>query len=109
MGDSQPSYICITHPSVTYDLRTDPFWKDAQLYAGATKIFNGEEGMIHGVRFIKSDRARIANGGNLTAQTTLSSNYAAGVNHMSVASASGLTPIWRKRLSARICSPSAVT
>jgi|SRR5579884_864250 len=90
MGDAQPSYICITHPSVTYDLRTDPFWKDAQLYAGATKIFNGEEGMIHGVRFIKSDRARIANGGNLTAQTTLSTNYAAGVNQVVVASATGL-------------------
>lgn len=90
MGGQQPSYICITHPSVTYDLRSDPYWKDAQLYAGATRIFNGEEGMIHGVRFIKSDRARIANGGNLTAQTTLTTNYAAGVNAMVVASTTGL-------------------
>lgn len=85
MGGQQPSYICITHPSVTYDLRSDPYWKDAQLYSGATRIFNGEEGMIHGVRFIKSDRARIANGGNLTnsgSQQQLSTNYAAGVNQI---------------------------
>lgn len=90
MGGQQPSYMCITHPSVTYDLRSDPFWKDAQLYQGATRIMNGEEGMIHGVRFIKSDRARIANGGNITTQTTLSASYAAGVNSVVVASATGL-------------------
>lgn len=93
MGGQQPSYICITHPAVTYDLRNDPFWKDAQLYAGATRIFNGEEGMIHGVRFIKSDRARIANGGNVKVVTThigqsaLQASYAAGVNQITVADA----------------------
>lgn len=90
IGGQQPSYVCITHPSVTYDLRADPYWKDAMLYAGSTAIFTGEEGMIHGVRFIKSDRARIANGGPYTAQTTLTANYAAGVNSMVVASATGL-------------------
>ena len=90
MGGQQPSYMCITHPSVTYDLRSDPFWKDAQLYSGATRIMNGEEGMIHGVRFIKSDRARIANGGNYGAQTTLTASYAAGVNSVVVSSATGL-------------------
>ncbi len=89
MGGQQPSYVCITHPSVTYDLRSDPYWKDAQLYSGATRIFNGEEGMIHGVRFIKSDRARVANGGNLTtsgSQQTLSANVAAGVNSVVLSS-----------------------
>lgn len=90
IGGQQPSYVCITHPSVTYDLRNDPYWKDAMLYAGATSIFTGEEGMIHGVRFIKSDRARIANGGALHSQTTLSANIAAGVNAITVASATGL-------------------
>lgn len=90
ISGQQPSYICITHPSVVYDLRADPYWKDAQLYAGATQIFNGEEGMIHGVRFIKSDRARIANGGNLTAQTTLTSAFAVGANSVTVTSVTGL-------------------
>lgn len=92
LGGQQPSYVCITHPSVTYDLRNDPYWKDAMLYAGATSIFTGEEGMIHGVRFIKSDRARIANGGLLTAQTsqtTLSANVPAGTNTITVASVAG--------------------
>lgn len=91
LGSQQPSYVCLTHPSVTYDLRSDPYWKDAQLYAGATEIFNGEEGMIHGVRFVKSDRARIANGGNVTKQTTLSNSYAVGVNSVVVADATVYT------------------
>jgi N4-gp56 family major capsid protein len=94
LGGQQPSYVCITHPSVTYDLRSDPYWKDAMLYAGSTAIFTGEEGMIHGVRFIKSDRARIANGGLLaaqTAQTTLSANIPAGTNSITVAAATGLS------------------
>jgi N4-gp56 family major capsid protein len=90
MGGQDPSYLCLTHPSVTYDLRADPYWKDAQLYAGATKLFNGEEGMIHGVRFIKSDRARLANGGNYIFQTTLSAAYGQQVNQVTVADASGL-------------------
>ncbi|MFL5623976.1 MAG: N4-gp56 family major capsid protein [Ktedonobacteraceae bacterium] len=96
MEGQEPSYVCITHPSVTYDLRSDPYWKDAQLYSGATRIFNGEEGMIHGVRFIKSDRARVANGGNLVVaagdggqQALLSPGLAAGSNSCQVASVTG--------------------
>lgn len=91
MGGQQPSYICLTHPSVTYDLRSDPYWKDAQLYSGSVRIFNGEEGMIHGTRFIKSDRARVPNGGNLTAQSALQATYAAGVNAIVVADVTGFT------------------
>jgi N4-gp56 family major capsid protein len=91
MSGQEPSYLCLTHPSVTYDLRADPYWKDAQLYAGATKLFNGEEGMIHGVRFIKSDRARIANGGNYIYQTTLTAAYGQGVNQVVVTNASGFS------------------
>jgi len=90
MAGQDPSYLCLTHPSVTYDLRADPYWKDAQLYAGSTRIFNGEEGMIHGIRFIKSDRARIANGGMVSVQTTLAAAYAQGVNQITVADATGL-------------------
>jgi len=92
MGGQSPSYICITHPSVTFDLRNDPFWKDAQLYAGATQIFNGEEGMIHGVRFLKSDRARLPNGGMVTHQTQLVSSYPSGVTSVVVTDASVFEP-----------------
>ncbi len=89
IASQSPAYVAITHPSVTYDLRNDPYWKDAQLYSGAVRIFNGEEGMIHGVRFVKSDRARIANGGNLisaTSQQTLSASYPAGTNQITISS-----------------------
>lgn len=89
MGGQQPSYICITHPSVTYDLRADPYWKDAQLYAGATALFNGEEGMIHGTRFLKSDRARLPNGGNFIAQAQLAASYPTGVNAIQLTDVAG--------------------
>jgi N4-gp56 family major capsid protein len=92
LGGQDPSYIALTHPSVIYDLRNDSNWKNAQLYAGATRIFNGEEGMMHGVRFLKSDRARLPNGGNLlvsNGQVTLSASYPAGVNSITVSDATG--------------------
>lgn len=85
-----PSYIAICHPSVAYDLRNDTNWKDANLYAGSTRIFNGEVGMMHGVRFLQTDQARIANGGALNEQTTLQAGtYNAGTNSVSVASTTG--------------------
>lgn len=91
IGGSEPSFVCITHPSVIYDLRGDANWKDANLYAGAVRIFNGEEGMIHGVRFLKSTRHRVGNGGALFYQTTLAAGtYTAGTNQVTVVSATGL-------------------
>ena len=89
-----PSYIAICHPSVAYDLRNDTNWKDANLYAGSTRIFNGEVGMMHGVRFLQTDQARIANGGALNEQTTLQAGtYNAGTNSVSVASTTGKAAI----------------
>lgn len=92
LGGQDPSYLCLTHPSIIYDLRGDSNWKNSQLYAGATRIFTGEEGMMHGVRFLKSDRARIANGGVLSSangQSTLAASYPAGVNQIALISAAG--------------------
>lgn len=93
MSGQDPSYVALAHPSIIYDLRGDANWRSAQLYAGSTNIFTGEEGMIHGVRFLKSDQARIANGGVMAAannQTTLAANVAAGSNVINVTSAAGL-------------------
>lgn len=91
IGGAEPSFVALAHPDAIYDLRKDTYWKDANLYAGATRIFNGEEGMIHGVRFIKSTRHRIANGGALLFQTTLAAGtYAAGSTSVTVTSATGL-------------------
>lgn len=92
MGAREPSFVCIAHPSATYDLKNDSLWKDAQLYAGSTRLFNGEEGMLHGVRFIKSTEHRIANGGALVKQTTLAAGtYKAGTLTVTVADATNLT------------------
>lgn len=91
IGGREPSFVCLAHPSAIYDLRGDPYWKDANLYAGSTRIFNGEEGMIHGVRFLKSNEHRVANGGALIQQTTLAAGtYTAGANQVTVTSATGL-------------------
>lgn len=90
VGLREPAFLCLAHPSASYDLRNDTNWTDAQKYAGATRIFNGELGMMYGVRFIQTDQARIANGGALIQQTTLAAGtYAAGTNNVNVTSASG--------------------
>ena len=44
-------YVCIIHPSVAFDLRQDEAWIAAHQYAGATELFSGEIGELHGVRF----------------------------------------------------------
>lgn len=52
-------YIAIIHPSVAYDLRQDSGWVEAQKYANPEKIYNGEIGKLHGVRFIETTEAKI--------------------------------------------------
>jgi N4-gp56 family major capsid protein len=82
-------YVAIAHPATIYDLRGSTYWIEAQKYAGATAIFNGEEGTLHGVRFVKSDRARIENGGAIVAQTALSAPAVAGDQTITVAATTG--------------------
>ena len=55
-------YVCIIHPSVAFDLRQDEAWIAAHQYAGATELFSGEIGELHGVRFIETTEAKIFNG-----------------------------------------------
>lgn len=60
------SYVCIIHPSVSFDLMTDENWIDVQKYQNSTNIFNGELGKLYGVRFVESTEAAIftdSNGG----------------------------------------------
>ena len=58
-------YVAVIHPSVTYDLRSNPDWIDFHKYSATTEIFEGEIGELHGVRFIENTEAPIFNGGNL--------------------------------------------
>lgn len=63
------SYICLIHPSVSYDLMRDPEWIDIQKYSNTVHIFNGEIGKLYGVRFIESTECTIMCGKDLTADS----------------------------------------
>ena len=70
-------YVCIIHPSVAFDLRQDEAWIAAHQYAGATELFSGEIGELHGVRFVETTEAKIYRGEDLAADSrTLLANGA---------------------------------
>lgn len=52
-------YVCIIHPSVTFDLRESAGWIDAQKYANPENIYNGEIGKMHGVRFLEDPQQKV--------------------------------------------------
>jgi N4-gp56 family major capsid protein len=83
-------YVATIHPSVTYDVMSLPGWVNAQLYAGSTRIFNGEVGMLHGVRFVEAETARLPNAGAAIAATTLTSPASVGDAAIHVAAITGL-------------------
>lgn len=57
-------YVAVIHPSVAYDLRKDAGWIEAHKYAQPEELFNGEIGMLHGVRFIENPDAPVCGGGS---------------------------------------------
>ena len=52
-------YVALIHPSVAYDLRKSDEWKEYHKYNDVSPIFKGEIGMLHGVRFIETNEAKI--------------------------------------------------
>lgn len=75
------NYVAVIHPSVAYDLRRDPEWLEAHKYAKPEEIFNGEIGMLHGVRFIESTEAKVYRGEDLASDSrTLLINGAVSAN-----------------------------
>jgi N4-gp56 family major capsid protein len=58
------SYVAIIHPSVAFDLRKSEEWKEFHKYSDTAPIFKGEIGMLHGVRFVESNEAKIWKGDN---------------------------------------------
>ena len=56
------SYVAIIHPSVAFDLRKSEEWKEFHKYSDTAPIFRGEIGMLHGVRFVESNEAKIWKG-----------------------------------------------
>ena len=66
-------YVAIVHPSVAYDLMSDPDWNDAQKYTAGnvTKLFKGEIGEIAGVKVVESTEAKVWKQGDLSVYGTL--------------------------------------
>ena len=53
------AYACIIHPDCAYDLTNDLNWKYPYQYAAQHQLFEGEIGMIEGVRFVESTEAKV--------------------------------------------------
>ena len=56
------AYACIIHPDCAYDLTNDLNWKYPYQYAAQHQLFEGEIGMIEGVRFVESTEAKVFQG-----------------------------------------------
>ena len=52
-------YVALIHPSVALDLRESAEWKEFHKYNDVAPIFKGEIGMLHGVRFVETNEAKI--------------------------------------------------
>ena len=77
-------YVCIIHPSVAFDLRQDEAWIAAHQYAGATELFSGEIGELHGVRFIETTEAKIFNGEGCPVKTAADTSKGTPAEYYSV-------------------------
>lgn len=60
------SYVCVIHPSQSYDIRQSSEWVSYHQYDDTKPIFKGEIGMLHNVRFIESNNAKVWRGVPLT-------------------------------------------
>ena len=59
------AYACIIHPDCAYDLTNDLNWKYPYQYAAQHQLFEGEIGMIEGVRFVESSEAKVFHGSEI--------------------------------------------
>ncbi len=63
------SYVCLIHPSVSFDVQNHPHFIDITKYGDATRIFEGEIGKLKGVRFVESTEACIFRGDDLSQES----------------------------------------
>jgi len=52
-------YVAVCHPYVLNDLMKSQDWKEAHKYQNAQAIFDGEVGVVGGVRFLETTEAKI--------------------------------------------------
>ena len=60
------AYACIIHPDCAYDLTNDVNWKHPHQYCDSKELYEGEIGMIEGVRFVESTEAKVFHAPDLT-------------------------------------------
>ena len=65
------AYVGIIHPSVAFDLRNSDEWKEFHKYNDVQPIFKGEIGMLHGVRFVECNEAKVWKDGDVAVYATL--------------------------------------
>ena len=63
------AFACIIHPDCAYDLTSDPNWKYPHQYADTKELYEGEIGMIEGVRFVESTEAKVFHAPDLTPES----------------------------------------
>lgn len=64
-------YLGVVHPSTAEDLRNAKGWIEVHQYAHPDEIYNGEIGMLHGVRFIETTLAPIVMEGGVAVYQTM--------------------------------------
>ena len=65
------AYVAIIHPSVAFDLRNSDEWKEFHKYNDVQPIFKGEIGMLHSVRFVECNEAKVWKDGDVAVYATL--------------------------------------
>ncbi len=63
------AFACIIHPDCAYDLTSDPNWKYPHQYADTKELYEGEIGMIEGVRFVESTEAKVFHAPDLSEES----------------------------------------
>ena len=62
-------YVAVMHPSVVEGFRNSKEFNEFHKYAAVEEIFNGEQGEMHGIRFVETTNAPVYVGGPLLDDT----------------------------------------
>lgn len=65
-------YVAIIHTDIAHDLMNDTEWKDPHEYVDTKQIYEGEIGMLYGVRFVESADAIVFHGDPIAGYDELS-------------------------------------
>lgn len=68
------AYVGIIHPDCAYDLMTDLNWRYPYQYAQGKQLFEGEIGMLEGVRFVESSEAKVFHSSPICGRNALDSS-----------------------------------